>query len=129
MLPEVNTFVVDVDNDVDTADVSDDWAGNPETILVLASVLSDSRTFGTESTSPAAVNELVELSFESEAPPNLEKVDSPPTDEEKINDTCGTLSIFLLKPKLNDGASTLVSFDGAALSKPNIGPVLVDSFD
>lgn len=129
MLPEVNTFVVDVDNDVDTADGSDDWAGNPETILVLASALSDSRTFGTESTSPAAVNELVELSFESEAPPNLEKVDSPPTDEEKVNGTCGTLSIFLLKPKLNDGASTLVSFDGAALSKPNIGPVLVDSFD
>lgn len=129
MLPEVNTFVVDVDNDVDTADGSDDWAGNPETILGLASALSDSGTFGTESTSPAAVNELVELSFESEAPPNLEKVDSPPTDEEKVNGTCGALSIFLLKPKLNDGASTLVSFDGATLSKPNIGPVLVDSFD
>lgn len=129
MLPEVNTFGVDVDNDVDAADGSDNWAGNPETILVLASALSDSRTFGTESTSPAAVNELIELSFESEAPPNLEKVDSPPTDEEKVNGTRGTLSIFLLKPKLNDGASALVSFDGAALSKPNIEPALVDSFD
>jgi len=58
MLPEVNTFVVDVDNDVDAADGSDDWAGNPQTILVLALALSDSRTFGTESTSPAEVNEL-----------------------------------------------------------------------
>jgi len=34
-----------------------------------------------------------------------------------------------LKPKLTDGASALVSFDGAALSKPNIGPALVNSFN
>lgn len=129
-MPKVNIFVGDVDNDVDAAGGSDVRAENPETIFVLASALSDSRTFGFESTSPAAVLELIEfLSFESEAPPNLKIVDSPPTDEEKVNGACGTLSIFLLIPKLIDGASVSVSFDGADLSKPNIGPVLVDSLD
>lgn len=51
----------DVNNDVDAAVEtagSDDRAENPETILVLASALSDSRTFGTESTVPATVVEL-----------------------------------------------------------------------
>lgn len=117
----------DVDNDVDAADGPEDGAENPETLLVLASALSDSRTFGTESTLPAA--ELIEHGFESGAPPNLKKVESPPTDEEEVNGASGTLSIFLLNPKSSDGASALVSFDGAALSKPNTGPVLVDSFN
>lgn len=61
MLPKVNVLVGDVNNDVDAAVEtagSDDRAENPETILVLASALSDSRTFGTESTVPATVVEL-----------------------------------------------------------------------
>jgi hypothetical protein len=53
-LPKVNIFVGDVDNDVDAADGPEDGAENPETLLVLASALSDSRTFGAESTLPAA---------------------------------------------------------------------------
>jgi hypothetical protein len=73
--------------------------------------------------------DLIEHGFESGAPPNLKKVESPPTDEEEVNGASGTLSIFLLNPKSSDGASALVSFDGAALSKPNTGPVLVDSFN
>lgn len=108
---------------------SNDIVATSENILVLTSTLFDSRTFGTESTKLAAVIELIELSFESEAPPNLKQVDSLPTDEDEVNDDCGTLSIFLLKPNLTDVTSTLVSLDGAALSKLNIGPVLVDSVE
>lgn len=74
--------------------------------------------------------DLIELlSFESEAPSNLKPVDSPPTGEEKVNGICGTLSTFLLMPKLTDGASAPGSFDDAAFSKPNSEPGLVDSFD
>lgn len=61
MLPKVNIFAGDVDNDVDAADAadgSDDRAENSETILALTSALFDSRTFGTESTTPAAEIEL-----------------------------------------------------------------------
>lgn len=130
-MPKVNIFAGDVNAGIDAAEetvCSDDPAEKPGIILVSATALSESRAFGIGSTASATVVELIKLlGFESEEP-NLNTADSP-TDEEKVNGTCGTLSTFLLKPELTKGASAAGSFADATFSKLNSGPDLVESFD